>query len=468
MTDKDVDNALAERPPFTGLEGGSPDDGSFPEETAVSTGLLRGKISQIRAEWQEPLYRNGYLMMINTASTSILGFIYWFVAGRLYPEDIVGQNTALISAMVLLSNIAQLNGAQILMRFAPVAGNNTRRLITYTFVLPGVASVVVSAIALLIARLFFSDQNVMYMGVPLAAWFTVSVLSWSLFNLQDSAFIGLRHVGWVPIDNGIFGVAKVILLFPFVGLFAGYGIFVSWTLPVLLSLVPLQFLLYKKFIPEQQRMATGDEPPLDRRKIARFVAWDYFGWMFAQSAGTIVPLLVVSELGKEANAHYYYPQIMATAIDLFVINLMTSLVVEASRDLDQVAHLSRLILRRTLFLILPVVVIIIVLAPLCFFTLPDAYGEEGTSVLRLLALATLPRMVIALSNSLSRLDQRTHQVTIVQAVQAVMIVAMSLIFMQSMGIDGAALAILLSGTITALALTPRLILRLSPRYASRR
>ena len=450
------------RPPFEGLEGGSPDDGSVDE--SAKAGLLRGKISSIRAEMQVPLYRNAYLMMVNTALTSVLGFAYWFIAGNVYTEEEVGTSAALIQAMVLISNIAQLNGAQILMRYVPVAGRTTRRLVTYTMILPSLASLVASVVALVGAHYLVADDNPLHMHWGLSVWFVISVVTWSLFNLQDAAFIGLRRVFWVPVDNTSFGVAKIILLFPFLGLFASTGIFISWTLPVLLSLFPLQYLLYRSFIPKHEAEATGDEPPIERSAVVRFVAWDYFGWMFAQAGGTIVPLLVVSVLGKQANAYFYMPQIIATAVDLFVTNLMTSLVVEASRDMEAVAHFSRLILRRVVTIVFPAVAIVIIAAPLFFDILPGGYGEQGVSVLRILALATVPRVVIALSNSLSRVDQKTHQVAIVQGVQAVLIVGLSLWWMQDHGIDGAAAAVLAAPTIVALALLPRLIMRLSPRF----
>lgn len=460
-----VDDSIPQRP-FEGLEGGSPDDGST-NDPSVKTSLLKGKISSIRAELKVPLYRNAYLMMLNTALTSVLGFGYWIVAGNVYTAAQVGLSSAMIQAMVLLSNIAQLNGAQILMRYAPAAGRTTRRLITLTLVIPALASILVSALVLTVAHYVVSDTNVLHMGLPLAAWFVVSVMTWSLFNLQDAAFIGLRRVEWVPIGNGSFGIVKILLLFPFVGVFASYGIFISWTLPVLLSLFPLQWLLYKRFIPRHEAEATGEEEPIKRDAVVRFVAWDYFGWMFAQAAGTIVPLLVISVLGKEANAYFYMPQIIATAVDLFVVNLMTSLVVEASRDLNAIAHFSRLIVKRTVIIVLPAVIFVIVAAPLMFAVLPGGYGDEGTTVLRLLALATIPRVVIALSNSLSRLDQKTHQVTIVQAVHAFLIIGLALVLMPSMGINGAALAVLAAATIVAAVLLPRLVMRFSPRFAKK-
>jgi Na+-driven multidrug efflux pump len=465
VSDETLDEDIPIRP-LEGLEGGPVDDGSV-NDGAARTGLLQGKLSSIRAEMQVPLYRNAYLMMLNTALTSVLGFVYWFIAGNVYSAEQFGYSFALIQAMVLMSNIAQLNGAQILMRYVPVAGKGTRRLITWTFLLPSAASLLVSVIALSGAHLLLSDNNTLHMGLGLSVWFVLSVVTWSLFNLQDAAFIGLRRVFWVPVDNTSFGIVKIALLFPFFGIFAGTGIFISWTLPVLLSLFPLQWLLYRRFIPKHEAEATGDEPPIERDAVVRFVAWDYFGWMFAQAAGTIVPLLVVSVLGKEANAYFSMPQIIATAVDLFVTNLMTSLVVEASRDMEAVAHFSRLILKRVVMIVFPAVALVIIAAPLFFAVLPGGYGEQGTTVLRLLALATVPRVVIALSNSLSRLDQKTHQVTIVQAVQAALIIGLSMWLMKDHGINGAAFAVLAAPTIIALALLPRLIVRLSPRMAAR-
>jgi O-antigen/teichoic acid export membrane protein len=451
-------------PPFEGLESGAPSDGAL-NENVEKTGLLKGKISSIKREWDVPLYRNAYLMMINTATTSVLGFLYWFIAGNVYSEEEVGRNTALISAMALLSNIAQLNGAQILMRYLPAAGLSGRRLVNLTIGIPALASALLTMGVLMVTQLITADDYVLHVGVPLGLWFIVSVVAWSMFNLQDATFIGLRRVMWVPISNTSFGAIKVLLLFPFVGLFAGYGIFVAWTLPVLFSLIPLQVLLYKKYIPIFESEATGEEPPIDKRAVVRYVAWDYFGWMFSQAAGTIVPLLIVSTLSEKENAYFYMASIIATAVDLFVINLMTSLVVEASRDLGAIAHLSRLIVKRIMFLVVPAVVFIIVAAPLFFLVLPGNYGDQGTSVLRLLALATLPRVVIALSNSLSRLDQKTHQVTILQAVHATLIISLSVTLMPHMGINGAGVAILASASIVAIAVMPRLVRRLSPRFA---
>src|SRR5205814_7849187 len=76
-----------------------------------------------------PLFRNGYALLFSGAATSGLGLLYWAVAARLYPLATVGLNSALLSAMLLLSCMAQLSLNNVLVRFIPAAGHDTRALI---------------------------------------------------------------------------------------------------------------------------------------------------------------------------------------------------------------------------------------------------------------------------------------------------------------------------------------------------
>jgi O-antigen/teichoic acid export membrane protein len=452
--------------PHTGLETGSADDGLA--VAPVPPGGLRGKLASVQAEWQVPLYRNAYLLMLNTAITSALGFVYWFAAAKLHTKGEIGLNAALISAMVLLSAFAQLNFPQVLMRYVPVAGRQTRKLLHWSHWLPASVGIVLTAVVLLVAHFVTDSNNVMNMGFALGIWLTISVAAWSLFNLQDSALIGLREVKWVVIDNAVFGVLKVVLLFPFAIWFGKLGPFIAWTLPVLLSLLPLHWLIFRRLVPRHMKTAQESEEPLDPRGIAKFVAYDYVGWLFAQATITLVPLLVVSVLSEEDNGVYYIVQIIAGALDLFVANLMTSLVVEASSDLKSMAHLSRLVVKRIAVIVLPAVAITLVIAPyilMLFNTAESNYSEEGAMVMRLLAISTVFRVVITLSNALARIRQRTQQIAITQTVQASLIIGLSLVFMPSMGIEGVGLGTLIASIVVALALTPQLLRTISPRFA---
>ena len=55
----------------------------------VASSMLR----RIRADLRDPLLRNGYALVANVGITSVLGFVYWIIAARLYPPEYLGLGT---------------------------------------------------------------------------------------------------------------------------------------------------------------------------------------------------------------------------------------------------------------------------------------------------------------------------------------------------------------------------------------
>ena len=92
-----------------------------------------GPLEWLVAHLGTPLYRDGYAILLGTGLTSVLGIAYWAVAARLYPAATVGLNSAILSAMMLVSGLAQLNMTTILPRYLPVVGSSRRRLVGLTY-----------------------------------------------------------------------------------------------------------------------------------------------------------------------------------------------------------------------------------------------------------------------------------------------------------------------------------------------
>src|SRR5262247_3643604 len=74
------------------------------------------------ADFKLPLVRNGYSLIASAGVTSILGLVYWLLAARLYSVVEIGLNAALISTMMAVGGIAQLNLTSVLTRFLPGVG----------------------------------------------------------------------------------------------------------------------------------------------------------------------------------------------------------------------------------------------------------------------------------------------------------------------------------------------------------
>jgi O-antigen/teichoic acid export membrane protein len=98
------------------------------------------------------------------------------------------------------------------------------------------------------------------------------------------------------------------------------------------------------------------------------------------------------------------------------------------------------------------VILILLAAPLVLRIYGPEYAKEGTGLLRLLALSTLPNIIVALYLTLTRIQNRVRGVTFVQGTLSILLLGMSYLLLPIYGISGIGLAALLSQSCVALAL----------------
>jgi hypothetical protein len=87
----------------------------------------------VRRHAAVPLYGQGYALVLNSMVTAVLGVPYWLLAARHYSASSVGRNAAAISAMMFLAGVAQLNLMSALLRFVPVSGGHSARLVASSY-----------------------------------------------------------------------------------------------------------------------------------------------------------------------------------------------------------------------------------------------------------------------------------------------------------------------------------------------
>ncbi len=423
---------------------------------SASAARARRRISSVRAELAVPLYRNAYALMLNTGVNSVLGLLYWVVAARTHPAAEVGRGNALVALMMVLATLAQLNLGQALIRFLPRSGAAGRRflLTAYAIAVPlsGLAAAGVAAYC----HLVLPPSDPLSMTVGLGVWFVVATMAWSVFNLQDAALTGLRAAVWVPVENGIYGLAKLVVLVSVVGA----GVFVSWTAPVLVLVVPVTGLLLLRVLPRHARQGPAELP--SRRVLTRYVAGDYVGSVFTQVSTMLLPVLVVALLGPEQSGYLLPAQTIFTALNLLSLGITSSLVVEAARDATRATAYARAVLRRVLATVLPAALVLAVAAPWVLALFGEQYRANATVLLQLLMVSTLPRIPVLLYSSRCRLDNRTGRLAVLQAGQAVVLVGGTVVLAGPLGLVAVGWAVLASQALPALALTPSVVRWLRP------
>jgi O-antigen/teichoic acid export membrane protein len=393
-----------------------------------------------------PLFRNGYALLLSSGLSSGLGFFFWAIAARLYTTEQFGLNSAMVSAIMFLSGISQLSLQGMLIRYLPVVGRSTRRLIGYTYLVVIVGGTLAGLIGLRVWAPAFGGATF----TPwVMVWFVASVSVLSIFAMQDAVLAGLRQPMWVPLENATYSVIKIALLIALATALPQQGIFVSWTICLLLLIPPINYLIFSRLVPRHVQATQHLAEPVSIRQVIRYIAGNYTASILNIAASALLPVIIVQVAGAEANAHFYPNWTILTSLQLVAFNMTTSLTVEASLEKENLLNYSRRILLQVMRLLVPAVLVIVVAAPFILQIYGKAYSEEGTNLLRLLALSTIPNVVTVIYMGMARVRHWIKGLVLVNAATAFLGLGTSYLLLQVYGITGVGIGWLISQTAVA-------------------
>ena len=95
------------------------------------------------------------------------------------------------------------------------------------------------------------------------------------FTLQDSVLTGLHAAAWIPLENTLYAIAKLVLLVAVASLLPFAGPFVAWNLPLVPAIVLVNYLIFRRLLPRLPSIGG-----LERRKVIAMAAGNYGGNLF--------------------------------------------------------------------------------------------------------------------------------------------------------------------------------------------
>jgi len=409
-------------------------------------------LARLLAHLRDPLYRNGYALVFSSTGASALGILYWLVAARLYPAETIGLNAALLSTTNFLANLAQLNLLNALNRFLPTAGVAAKRLIVGAYLISMGMGLVGTLIFLAGLSWWAPALGMLRDHWWLGLSFMISVMIYGIFALQDGVLVGLRQATWVPVENLAFAVAKLLMLALPVALFADYGVYVSWLLPMAMALLPVNWLIFRRLLPNHLLATQGQAAPFQVADVARYVAGDYFGSLIWTATICLMPLMVLQRAGATANGYYYMAWTITYALYLISRNMGMSLVTEAALAPGQLLTLSYRTLSQSFRLLTPMVLLLTVGAPWLLHFFGADYATEATVLLRLLILSALPGIVTTVYVAMVRSQRRLKALIIVNLALCLSVLTISYLFLDVYGTVAVGWAWLVSQSVVALVL----------------
>jgi O-antigen/teichoic acid export membrane protein len=388
---------------------------------------------------------NALALMTATIGANGLGLVFWAVAAHLRSPAIVGQTSAIIAALTLLSMIAQLNLTNVIVRLLPAAG----RLGTY---LVGRAYLVVVFLSLVAGLVYCTSglgRHVVTGGWVQYVGFSVAVPVLAVFALEDSALTALRLAPAVAAENISTAIVRIALLF--VLFETAMGAVWSWVLPALAAAVIVNSLLFGRALPAHGRVP-GTLPR--RRRILSFVAAEYAGNICASASVQVIPLIVVWRLGAAAAAYLTLPWLIASGISLVLWNVSASFVVEAA---GSHGHPGTLLRRSVLLwagIALAALVVCVAGARPLMDVVGSQYVAQGVPLLRLIGLSAPFTALVIIYATLVWLDQRVWLLAGFQACAGALLLGAALVLLPRLGLTAIGWAYLGTQAALAAAVTP--------------
>ena len=406
--------------------------------------------------WRQSLVRTGHLLVANAVLNGGFGIGYWLLAARLNSPAVVAVNSAAISAMMLLAGAAQLNLMSALLRFVPTAGAAAGRMIRTAYLIGGGLSGVAAVVFLLGMHVWAPDlASLLTPGVP-AISFVVATMLWAIFVMQDSVLVAVDRPGGVPTENSAFTVLKIGLIVVFSLEVHAAGLWWSWTVAMALCVVGTTSYLFGRAVPAFARNHQADAVHVaSRRELRRFVGPDYVGALAWIACTSLVPLLVLDLTGPRNSAAFALPWSICLALFSVPTAFGQSLVAHGVRNQELLDKYHRQSLKHTLALLLPVVVLLVGLAPIGLRIFGPYYASHSTLTLRLLSLSALPNGVVALAVSRARVQRDMKTVVIVLVGLSIFVLGLTVLLVPRVGIAGGGIAWLSGECVVATALLIR-------------
>jgi glycosyltransferase involved in cell wall biosynthesis/O-antigen/teichoic acid export membrane protein len=403
----------------------------------------------VRQHVNVPLFRNAYLLMLNAAATSGLGFLYWVVAARLYETEVVGVSSAALSVINFLGGVAQLSLHETLTRFVPPAGRAIYRIVAVAYLVSAVVGLV-AAVVFLAGLDFWTPTLSFLKDSSVITWlFVLSTVISPIFTLQDSTMTGLRQPKLILIENVVFGCLKLVMLVVLMDRLRDYGIFASSVVPMMLLVIPVNILIFAHLIRKHIAATPVVAQPTAVREIVRYASSNYVGFLASLITFTLLPVIVVNVAGKAAGAHFYLPWMLATSLRLIVINMTSSLTVEAALDEARLTEYCARILKNTLRIVGGLALLTALAAPVVLQLFGPQYAAAGAPLLRWLAAAAVPNVVIMTYFSMANVQKKLKHKLIVMVILSVAEMTASYFLLARFGTSGVGIALFACQTLVA-------------------
>jgi O-antigen/teichoic acid export membrane protein len=358
----------------------------------------------IRGHFNSSLVINSYLILVMRFLGSATGFIFWAIAARTLSEENVGLASSAIAASALLAGLAQLGLGYGLVRFV---ANSTRiaALINTTCALVALAGAALS-VGFLLGIAWWSPALTPLLAT-IEAWssFIMLVITTSMFQLLNWAFLAKRRTTLSLINNTFQSVLNIVLFVVFVLWLPNYLSAVhAYTFSTILSVLLALLLLLP--MTGHTYQSPFIRPTRARSRFATYSLSNYVTDQLQKAPDTLMTLIVVNVLGPVIGSYFFVVWSVNAGLRALAGSTATSLLMEGAQRPELITQHAYKSLRLGLILAVSMAVAVSVFSKFILMFYGPDYVERSTILLILLSISLVPNVLVSVLISVLRINGR--------------------------------------------------------------
>jgi O-antigen/teichoic acid export membrane protein len=386
--------------------------------------VIRRIVQQIRGNG---FFANAFYLMVSTIMLAAFGFLFWVVITKSYDPAEVGIATTLLSLSGLLALLGQAGLDTALVRFLPHTPNKNS-YISSSLIVAGCISTGISGVVGCLLPLFSPDLSIMQ-GFGAWAAFVLFTAVTSLNAIIMAVFLAHKKARHTLALNAVLSICKIALPFMVV---QGNAL----TIFILAGCAQAAALVYGLvWLHRRYGFRFTCKLDFDMLALVRRFSFSMFGASILNLLPpTILPLIIVANIGSAQAAFYYIAFTIATVLYTIAYASMQSVFAEGSHNQ---AALRSFIGKAGLLigaLLVPAALVIGILSPFLLGIFGSAYAAQSSALLRLFALAALPVATYSALGAIFKVTKNLRGILLTNSVFAVAVLGLSALWLPQYGL----------------------------------
>lgn len=428
----------------------------FARLRAMPAGILGG----------DTMTGNAFGMVAGRVSAMGLGFVFWLLAAHAASQSDVGFAAAVIAAMMLCTQFAQLGLGSAVITLLPTRMRSPAALLDVTLTMTVAGSAVVAVAFLVIAKAWLPELGqVATVPVWTAAFIAICVFG-TLGVVLDQVNVGLQRGTLVihrTVAFGIITLAPVLVVLVAGGAMSAFELTLCWVaagagatfvgVRQLRGSVPL--------VTAEELVADVTGPPrgyrlrprLDRelsRHLVTVGLANHLLTLCERAPGLVLPLVVTEILSPEATAVWYIVWMSAWVVFTAPISMGIAQFAASARRPEQASATSAAAIKASLIYAGGGAAILAILAPAVLHLLGPEYAQAGALPLRLLLIGVIPLAIVSAFYAYCRANRRFAEVLAVGTVAGAAAIVIPAVAATHYGLAGMAIAWVAVQTLVAM------------------